>query len=222
MECDTIWIEWSSSTTISQTWLPCIQSCSYGCVWEWLNGWIDYSDLPILQSIQLATGALLGDYSEDRKTIITEPYNYKNTLTMRSEIEWVDEWIDLPSLTEFKGDRFNFKNIGSVILESMDLVFDWCRYPSINIWWNQLRYGLLLLHLYHSAFTYSFSHFLISRCWCSRFSHQKQKQLRLLTENVSYQHNKWQCDNDYPNKHGIDLIVETRRWKEKKRYEWDV
>ena len=52
-----------------------------------MNGWIDDSDLPKLQSIQLARGALVGDGRDDRKTISDEPYNYKNTLTMRSEIE---------------------------------------------------------------------------------------------------------------------------------------
>ena len=106
---------------------------SLGCVWEWLNEWIDDSDLPKLQSIQLASSALQGDDSDDRKTISTEPYNYNNTLTMRSEIEWIDEWIDLPSLTTFKGEWWNFWFIGSVILESSDLVIDWTRYPSIII-----------------------------------------------------------------------------------------
>ena len=52
-----------------------------------MNGWIDDSDLPKLQSIQLDWNALQGDYDDDRKTIEDEPYNYKNTLTMRSEIE---------------------------------------------------------------------------------------------------------------------------------------
>ena len=52
-----------------------------------MNGWIDDSDLPMLQSIQLATGALDGDKRDDRKTISNKPYKYKNTLTMRSEIE---------------------------------------------------------------------------------------------------------------------------------------
>ena len=52
-----------------------------------MNGWIDDSDLPKLQSIRLNYEALLGDNRYDRKTISTEPYNYKNTLTMRSEIE---------------------------------------------------------------------------------------------------------------------------------------
>ena len=50
-----------------------------------MNGWNDDSDLPKLQSIQLGGAALRGD--DDRKTISDEPYNYKNTLTMRSEIE---------------------------------------------------------------------------------------------------------------------------------------
>jgi len=52
-----------------------------------LNGWIDDSDLPKLQSIQLDEYALAGDGRDDRETISEEPYNYKNTLTMRSEIE---------------------------------------------------------------------------------------------------------------------------------------
>ena len=52
-----------------------------------MNGWIDDSDLPKLQSIQLDFAALRGDNGDDRKTIRNPPYNYKNTLTMRSEIE---------------------------------------------------------------------------------------------------------------------------------------
>ena len=52
-----------------------------------MNRWIDDSDLPKLQSIQLASFALVGDDGADRKTISDEHYNYKNTLTMRSEIE---------------------------------------------------------------------------------------------------------------------------------------
>ena len=52
-----------------------------------MNGRIDDSDLPKLQSIQLGIWALRGDDGNDRKTISDEPYNFKNTLTMRSEIE---------------------------------------------------------------------------------------------------------------------------------------
>ena len=56
-----------------------------------MNGWIDDSDLPKLQSIQLGSWALAGDGRDDRKTISTKPYNYKKKLTMRSEIELADE-----------------------------------------------------------------------------------------------------------------------------------
>ena len=52
-----------------------------------MNGWIDDLDLPKLQSIQLNDNALDGDDRDDRKTISNKPYNYMNTLTMRSEIE---------------------------------------------------------------------------------------------------------------------------------------
>ena len=52
-----------------------------------MNGWIDDSDLPKLQSIELDESALDGNHHDDRTTIEDEPYNYKNTLTMRSEIE---------------------------------------------------------------------------------------------------------------------------------------
>ena len=47
--------------------------------------------MPKLQSILLDSWALDGDGSDDRETISDEPYNYKNTLTMRSENGGVDE-----------------------------------------------------------------------------------------------------------------------------------
>ena len=46
----------------------------------------DESDLPSLQSIQLGDNALQGDSGDKRKKIFEPPYNYRNTLTMRSEI----------------------------------------------------------------------------------------------------------------------------------------
>ena len=39
-----------------------------------MNGWIDDSDLPKLQSIQFAPGALDGDNRADRTTINDKPY----------------------------------------------------------------------------------------------------------------------------------------------------
>ena len=52
-----------------------------------MNGWNDDSDLPKLQSIRLDYYALEGDDRDDQKTMNSLTYNYKNTLTMRSEIE---------------------------------------------------------------------------------------------------------------------------------------
>ena len=52
-----------------------------------MNGWIDDSDLPKLQSIQLGQHTLDGDNRDDRQTISTAPYKFKNTLRMRSDIE---------------------------------------------------------------------------------------------------------------------------------------
>lgn len=52
-----------------------------------MNGWIDDSDLPKVQSIQLGDGALNGDNGNDRKTISDPPFNFKNTLIMRSATE---------------------------------------------------------------------------------------------------------------------------------------
>ena len=46
----------------------------------------DESDLPALKSIQLGDNTLQGDSGDKRKMIVEPPYNYRNTMTMRSEI----------------------------------------------------------------------------------------------------------------------------------------
>ena len=48
----------------------------------------DEIDLPTLQSLTIGSWSLQGDYRDNRKTISREPYNYKNTLRMRSNNEW--------------------------------------------------------------------------------------------------------------------------------------
>ena len=105
---------------------------------------------------------------------------------MRSEREWNHEWIDLPSLTSFKGDENNFEYIGSVILKSSHLVTGWISYPSIIIQWNPIRRWLLHLHQVPPIFKYSFSHFIIFRCYCSRISHQRQKRICLWPSNPNW------------------------------------
>ena len=51
----------------------------------------DEIDLPTLQSFHIGSWSLQGDYRDNRKTISSEPYNYKNTLRMRSNNEWDNE-----------------------------------------------------------------------------------------------------------------------------------
>ena len=51
------------------------------------DGWIDDSDLPKLQSIQLDRCAFEGDGGDDQKTMNNLTYYFKNMLTMRSGIE---------------------------------------------------------------------------------------------------------------------------------------
>ena len=52
-----------------------------------MNEWINDSDLPKLQSIQLGDYALSGDTRDDRTEIDVFPSLYKNTLTMKGGIE---------------------------------------------------------------------------------------------------------------------------------------
>ena len=46
----------------------------------------------------------------------------------RCEVGYRDDmWIDIPSLTSFRGGQYNFQNIGTITLESIDLEVDWGR-----------------------------------------------------------------------------------------------
>ena len=122
---------------------------------------------------------MAGDDDDNQKTISTEPYNYKNTLVMRSKIWWNDELSDLPSLISFKGNLMSFERIGSVILESSGLVVDWSRHSSA-VWRNSIQWSVLLQHLFPPILKYSFSPFITIRCYCSRISYQKQNQVPLV------------------------------------------
>lgn len=77
----------------------------------------DDSDLPKLQFIQLGEYALEGGNMLAFDKVSS---NWRNTLTMRSGIEWDDESTDLPLLRRFMGTSFILKNVDSVILESTD------------------------------------------------------------------------------------------------------
>ena len=82
---------------------------------EWMKWEID---LPLLQSVKLGGGAFLGD--SNRNTIDEYPYNYNNTVIMKSDSNWIKEYIDLPSLISFVGrGSYNYQYFGSVVLESV-------------------------------------------------------------------------------------------------------
>ena len=88
---------------------------SFGCVGEY-----DDLDLPQLHSIELDYCALRGDERDEQKALKEKPYNYKNTLIMKSGCCMTRVMTDLPSLTSFKSYRCNFQFVGSVTLESTD------------------------------------------------------------------------------------------------------
>ena len=88
---------------------------SFGCVGEY-----DDLDLPQLHSIELDYCTLRGDERDEQKALEEKPYNYKNTLIMKSGCGMTRIMIDLPSLTSFKSYRCNFQFVGSVTLESTD------------------------------------------------------------------------------------------------------
>ena len=146
---------------------------SFDCIWEWLNGWNDYPDLPALRSIHLGDLAMKGDGRDGRGIFSKSSKDWTSTLVMKSSSVWNDEWIDLPSLASFKGEYDNFRFMDSVILESSDMTMDWCRYPSTVRRWNPIQETVLLLYLFPSILEYSFSHLLITWCSCSWVSHQK-------------------------------------------------
>ena len=63
----------------------------------------------MLTSLNVDAEAFDGDNRSDRKTIIYEPFNYLNTLTMKN----------LPSLRQLNLASKNFRFIGSVVLENI-------------------------------------------------------------------------------------------------------
>ena len=81
---------------------------------EWMNWEID---LPLLQSVKLVDDAFRGD--SNRKTTNEYPFNYNNTMIMKSD-DICETWItDLPSLISFVGrGSENYRFFGSVVIES--------------------------------------------------------------------------------------------------------
>ena len=99
---------------------------------EWMNWEID---LPLLQSVKLGNKAFGGD--SNRKTINEYPYNYNNTMIMKSDGNWQNEYLDLPSLISFVGGGSeNYRYFGSIVLESVFSLALLSRYSFTAIQWH--------------------------------------------------------------------------------------
>ena len=127
--------------------------------------------------------------------VVIERRLSENPSTTRTHWRWgVSSFTylstDLPSLTRFTGYVYNLGRIGSVILESIHWVIDWCRYPSLIIQWNPVRCWLLLVHPFPPIFKYAFSHFIIFRCVRSGVFHQFWTQITLANESCCEEVNR--------------------------------
>ena len=99
----------------------------------------DDLDLPQLHSIELDYCALRGDERDEQKALEEKPYNYKNTLIMKSGCCMIGVMTNLPSLTSFKSYRCNCQFVGSVMLESTDSWSVLCRCFPVFMAWNSYR-----------------------------------------------------------------------------------
>ena len=101
--------------------------------------------------------ALRGNWDNERKQLKKEPHRFLNTMTMKSGYIYHRGWLDLPSLSVFKGEIWNYGCVDTVTLESRGLGCmqwrcpsliigcDWM--PSNTIGCHQIRQQLFLLHI---------------------------------------------------------------------------
>ena len=99
----------------------------------------DNLDLPQLHSIELDYCALRGDERDEQKALKEKPYNYKNTLRMKSGCNASGVMTDLPSLISLNSYRCNCQFIGSVTVESTDSWSVSCRCFSVVMAWDSYR-----------------------------------------------------------------------------------
>ena len=86
---------------------------------------------------------------------------YQNVLTMRGKVYGYLEWIDLPSLITFVAGGYNFRNMGTVILESIH-----CKLIEVDI--SQLSFNgtRFIVDLLGDCFLYTHSLQSTSNCCC--------------------------------------------------------
>ena len=130
---------------------------------EWMNWEVD---LPLLQSVNLGKYAIGGDYN--RKTIDEYPYNYNNTMIMKSDGNWQNVYLDLPSLISFVGvGSENYRYFGLVVFESVFSLALFCRYSFTAI--QQHSVVEFLRCIFASFFKFVFIILVMNRCqWTAR------------------------------------------------------
>ena len=150
------------------------------CLWviDWIESWFRFAKTPIHWTLWTHFWRGSSWWSKDDECVTLLLQEHIDNEEYHLMFSWL--WIDLPSLVSFKGSVFNYYYFGIVVLESSHLVIDWTRYPSIIIRWNTIRLWILRVHLFPPILRYAFSHLIIIRCYWSRISHQKQKQVCLI------------------------------------------
>ena len=74
----------SPAAAVSHAWQSGLLFLSVHCVGGYLKGGNERIDMEQLACVELGENALRGDGGDSRKTINEEPFNYKNTLIIRS------------------------------------------------------------------------------------------------------------------------------------------
>ena len=132
--------------------------------------------------------------------------------TTRTRWQWEvgcispESW-DLPSLTSFRGTSNNFVYVGSVILESTDILTWLRRYPSIVIQWYSIWCVVFYGHILPSVIKYALMHILMIRCNWGLYLHHVQQHIRPfecarlgVINNIRVESTQWilqQCTDDF-------------------------
>lgn len=154
--------------------LPCLQSVKLGSevfkyvhsvVMEWMGWWVRFTDITIHWTREMGSFRRWRGGSKD---------DGWRTLQLQEcleneEWDWAKGWTDISWLVSFRGEGSNYYAIGSVILESMDLLVVWRRHPSTVIRGNPLW----LLQLRDGLFPSVLEHRRVFQCCCARIGHPR-------------------------------------------------
>ena len=124
--------------------LPCLQSVKLGSevfkyvhsvVMEWMGWWVRFTDITIHWTREMGSFRRWREGSKDDGWCTLQ----LQECLENEEWDWAKGWTDISWLVSFRGEGSNFYAIGSVILESMDLLVVWRRHPSTVI--RRIHFG---------------------------------------------------------------------------------